>query len=267
MAIISPIVTFIANIIAAVVKVIGTIIGIITGIFSTVFNIISGVFTNVSNFISQVITGVSTVISTLTGIVGGVFNGIYSTVSSVMSSVGSFIQGVFSGIQSAWSGLTSFVSGVFSGISSAVSSLVSTVKGFVNGVISGINSAIGLINMIPGVSIGYIPYLLHGTEDWGGGFARMNEGGRGELTYLPDGTQVIPHDISVKYAKEAARANSSDTGTVGIDYDRLASTMISALSGIKIEHTSTLNGRTVASELTPLINQRLGKIQSREERG
>ena len=36
----------------------------------------------------------------------------------------------------------------------------------------------------------------------------MNEGGRGELTYLPNGAQVIPHDISVKYAKEAARANT-----------------------------------------------------------
>jgi phage-related protein len=33
----------------------------------------------------------------------------------------------------------------------------------------------------------------------------MNEGGRGELTYLPNGSQVIPHDISVQYAKEAAR--------------------------------------------------------------
>ena len=37
----------------------------------------------------------------------------------------------------------------------------------------------------------------------------MNEGGRGELTYLPNGSQVIPHDISVKYAKEAARSNTS----------------------------------------------------------
>ena len=27
----------------------------------------------------------------------------------------------------------------------------------------------------------------------------------GELTYLPNGTQVIPHGISVKYAKESAR--------------------------------------------------------------
>lgn len=63
--------------------------------------------------------------------------------------------------------------------------------------------------MIPGVSIGAIPYLAHGTDNWQGGFAVMNEGGRGELTYLPNGAQVIPHDISVKYAKEAARNNAT----------------------------------------------------------
>lgn len=267
MAVISPIVTFVSNIIATVIKVIGTIIGTITGIFATVFSIVSGVFSNISEFISTTISAVSTVISTLTGIVGGVFNAIYSTVSSVMQNVGNFIQGIFTGIQSAWNGLTSFVSGVFDGVASAVSELVSHVRGFVNGVISGINSAIGVINMIPGVSIGEIPYLLHGTDDWSGGFARMNEGGRGELTYLPNGTQVIPHDISMKYAKEAARANVAGNDAMVIDYGRLASTMLSALSGVKIEHVSTLNGKTVASELTPLINKRLGKQYNREERG
>ena len=47
----------------------------------------------------------------------------------------------------------------------------------------------------------------------------MNEGGRGELVHLPNGAQVIPHDISVTYAKEAARANAS--GNLTIDYDYL----------------------------------------------
>jgi phage-related protein len=79
------------------------------------------------------------------------------------------------------------------------------VKGFVNGVISGINAAIGLINKIPGVSISRIPHLARGTDDWAGGFARINEGGRGELVNLPNGAQVIPHDVSMKYAREAAK--------------------------------------------------------------
>ena len=36
----------------------------------------------------------------------------------------------------------------------------------------------------------------------------MNEGGRGELTYLPNGAQVITHDVSMKYARESAKANN-----------------------------------------------------------
>ncbi|HJB94950.1 MAG TPA: tape measure protein [Candidatus Mediterraneibacter intestinigallinarum] len=216
MAVITPIVTFIANIIATIIQVIGTILGTVTGIFSTVYSIISGVWSNISQFISTAINAISTIISGITNTVGGVFNGIYSVVSTIMGKVRNYITSVFNGIKTAWNGLTSFVSGIFSGIGSAVNELVSQVKGFVNGVISGINAAIGLINMIPGVSIGRIPYLAHGTDDWQGGFAYMNEGGRGELTYLPNGAQVIPHDISVKYAKEAAR-NANDAEPLSLE--------------------------------------------------
>lgn len=122
-----------------------------------------------------------------------------------MNNVSNTITGVFENIRNAWTGLTSFVSGVFDGVSTAVQSLVGQVKGFVNDVIGGINSAIGIINKIPGVSIGTIPYLVNGTNNWQGGFAMMNEGGRGELVNLPNGAQVIPHDVSMKYAKEAAK--------------------------------------------------------------
>ena len=209
MAVISPIVTFIANIIATIISVVGTVVSAVSDVFSTVYSIVSGVFSNIASFISTAINTIGTIVATLSATFRSVFNSIYSIVSSVMGNVKSFITGVFSAIRSAWSGLTGFVSGVFSGVASAVQTLVSQVKSFVNGVISGINAAIGVINMIPGVSIGSIPYLAHGTDNWQGGFAVMNEGGRGELTYLPNGAQVIPHDISVKYAKEAARNNAT----------------------------------------------------------
>ncbi len=161
------------------------------------------------SFVAGVVVSIVSAITPIAGTVASVFNTIFSTVSGIMNRVGSVISSVFSSIRSAWSGLTGFVSGVFSGIAGAVQTLVGQVKGFVNGVISGINAAISVINMIPGVSIGSIPYLAHGTDNWQGGFAVMNEGGRGELTYLPNGAQVIPHDISVKYAKEAARNNAT----------------------------------------------------------
>ena len=205
MSVVLPIIQFIAEVIARIVQTIAPIISRVTEIFSEVFSVVSGVFSNIASFIGGVINTVSGVISAISGVVSSVFGTIYNIVSSIMGTVGSIISGVFDGIQNAWSGLTGFVSGVFNGIGGAVQDLVNQVKGFVNGVIGGINGAIGIINKIPGVSIGAIPYLAHGTPDWPGGFAYMNEGGRGELTYLPNGSQVIPHDISVQYAKEAAR--------------------------------------------------------------
>ena len=53
-----------------------------------------------------------------------------------------------------------------------------------------------------------MPHNAGGTNNFEGGLTYVNEGGRGELISLPSGAQIIPHDISVEYAKEAARSNS-----------------------------------------------------------
>lgn len=222
---IMSVVTTVIDVVSEIMSTISPIISFIAGVISDIMGVISPII----SFIADVISSIISVISPIASTVANVFSKIFSVISSIMSKVGGVIKSVFSGIQSAWNGLTSFVSGVFSGIGDAVSSLVNTVKGFVNGVISGINAAIGLINKIPGVNIGTIPYLAHGTDDWYGGFAYMNEGGRGELTYLPNGSQVIPHDISVKYAKEAARSN---TAAASLDLVALGDYIIAAMTEV-----------------------------------
>lgn len=207
-AIIAPIVTFIAGIIASIFKVITPIITFVAGVFNTVFTVISGVWQTIMRFIASAIQSISNTISQVSGTVSSVFNGIWSKISTVMDRVRTKIQGVFDAITNSWTGLKTFVSSVFTGIGNNMETLVNRVKGFVNGVIGGINSAIGLINKIPGVNISKIPQLARGTDDWQGGFARMNEGGRGEMVMLPSGTQVIPHDVSMKYAREAGQATA-----------------------------------------------------------
>lgn len=47
-----------------------------------------------------------------------------------------------------------------------------------------------------GVNIPTIPEFATGTSYHRGGLARINEGGRGEIVNLPNGTQVIPNSIS-----------------------------------------------------------------------
>lgn len=256
MAIITPIVTFVANTIALIVQIIGTLIGSISGIFSTIFGVVSSTWTSITSAVSGAISTIASVVSTLSSTFSGIFNRIYSIVSSVMGRVRSYITNVFSAIRSAWSGLTGFVSGVFSGVAGAVQQLVSQVKGFVNGVIGGINAAIGLINKIPGVSISRIPQLASGTDNWQGGFAYMNEGGRGELTYLPNGSQVIPHDISVKYAKEAARSN---TASATLDMTALGDYIIAAMSEVGARQGESLE-KGISKMGVYFDNRQVGRV-------
>lgn len=128
-----------------------------------------------------------------------------------------FINNTFvSKWKAGWNKVTSVFSAIFGGIVNIAKKPINGVIGLVNGAIGGLNKlSVNIPSWVPvvggkkwGVNIPKIPYLLHGTDNFQGGFAYMNEGGRGELVNLPNGSQVIPHDISVKYAQEAARANS-----------------------------------------------------------
>lgn len=49
-------------------------------------------------------------------------------------------------------------------------------------------------------------------------------------------------------------------GVGGIDYDKLAGTLVKSLSGIKAEFTTHLNGKTIARETAPIIDRELAKL-------
>ena len=200
---------------------------------------------------------------------GNILNGFFATVSSVWSSIKQvfsgiidFVGGVFTGDwDRAWSGIVNIFGGLFGGI-------VAIAKSPLNGVISVVNSAIDKLNTISvhipdwvpliggkgfEVNIPKIPYLAHGTENWQGGFAYMNEGGRGELTYLPNGAQVIPHDISVQYAKAAARANS---GAAMLDFSGLLEGMI-----IQVINHTNVDGTPLKESVSDYTIRKIGNQQ------
>lgn len=188
------------------------------------------------------------------------FKVIIELLKGIMQSAKEKITGVLDKIQSAWKGLTDFVGGIFDGIGEALSGLLNGAKSLINGFISGINWAIDVINAIPGVSIAPLDYLAHGTDNWKGGFAAINEGGRGELVNLPNGTQVIPHDISKAYAQEAARADAEQV--LFIDYDRLITGIASAMQGVCVETTVELDGKSVTKGIAPYMDNELGRRQA-----
>lgn len=266
MSVISPIIAFVAGIISSIIASITPIIATVSGVFSTVYSVISGVFQHILALGRTIFTAIGGVVSGFSGVVGSVFNAVSSIVSRVMGGVSSTVTGVFHAIQGAWSGLTGFVSGVFGGVASAVETLVGQVKGFVNGVIGGINGAIGLINKIPGVSIGKIPYLARGTDNFGGGFARMNEGGRGEIALLPGGTQVIPHDVSMRAAREQGRVTAqmaNTTPSVVVSNQGSDQRVVDLLTQLLDKNaTVIMDGEPVGR----LVDRRLGNTADDDER-
>lgn len=217
MSVISPIIEFIAGVVSAIT-------GNVTPLkefFMSTFEYIGGVmrkpievslsfFESMMNKTKSIVTGFGEVFAS-------VFNGLVSITREPMESIFGIVTGTFEKISSSWSALQTTVTNIFDGVANSVQQLVEKVKGFVNGVIRGVNSAVGIINKIPGVSISPIPQLRRGTDNWGGGFARINEGGRGELVLLPSGTQVIPHDVSMRYAREAGRQAQGITTIVNED--------------------------------------------------
>lgn len=258
---IMEIIDVVVEVISTAIDTISPIIAFITEIIQKIIGIISPIVQVISEIIARIVSFVAPLIETFAGIFGSIFN----VVSKIMSNIGEFIGGIFEGVKKAWDGLTGFVSGVIDGISSAFDTVVGTIKSIFNVVIGAINGAIWTINLIPGVHIDEMPYLLHGTDDWQGGFARMNEGGRGELTYLPNGAQVIPHDISVKYAKEAARANTQAPAQtiLAIDYDRLAA----AMTRVRLTPVMEIDGAQVSRVLSPYTDQNMSQRTRMAARG
>ena len=111
---------------------------------------------------------------------------------------------------------------------------------------------------IPEISnIPEIPQFAHGVDNFSGGYAIINENNRGELVNLPDGSQVIPHDISEQYARTAAR-NTADMA-IFIDYTALADAIATAMGNTEMRTTVELDGQKMGETLTPIVNRRLAR--------
>ena len=250
-------------------------IAIVSALFESIKETIQNIVSAIKDWISEkaeaaketvsnIIDAVSGFFSNLKETISGIFDSIADKIRSVMNTVKDIFENVLDGIESLWNGLSDFVGGIFDGIGTAFDNLISGAKSLINNFVDGLNFAIDIINAIPGVSIGYVDYLAHGTDDWSGGFAIMNEGGRGELVNLPNGSQVIPHDISKKYAQEAARADASQV--VFIDYDRLITGIASAMQGVSVNSTVNLDGKAVSKGIAPYMDTDLGRLQGAAKR-
>lgn len=172
------------NRLAHIIEFLASILGgvLIAGIIAAA-DIFTGVFVSAIEIVSSIV-------SAAIGVFGGLID---------------FITGVFTGDWSlAWQGVVEIFSSIFGGIKGICSGVLDGIRAAINAVINGINSiSVDIPDWVPGVGGKHfgvnIPYLAHGTDDWGGGPAVINEKG-GEIVDLPSGARVIPHDQSVRAA-------------------------------------------------------------------
>ncbi len=225
----APLLVLILGAIAKAIQALAPYIAKIVEIIATAIAIVISLIRPIVKFIASVIASIVRAVAPIVKTFADIFGRVFSTVSKIFDRIKDKIGAVFTGIKKAWGGLEDIVSTIFTGIYNAFKTVIDKVKAAFNFVLKGINGAVGIINKIPGVQIKKIEYLVSGTNNWQGGLAYMNEGGRGELTYLPNGSIVVPHDISTTYAKEAARTSG---GQIAIDYDALAKAVANGVISI-----------------------------------
>lgn len=135
---------------------------------------------------------------------------IEGAVQAVSEAVDAGMQRLTSAWDGAMESIGSTASGIWESIKGTFRSGVNWVMDQVNGLISSIN---GLSIDIPslmggtpthvGFNIEPISHFAKGVENFGGGFAVINEDRRGELVHLPNGSTVVPYDESIRQAMSA----------------------------------------------------------------
>lgn len=139
------------------------------------------------------------------------------------------------GLSNGMSALGSFFSNVWEGIKSGVAGACEFIRSTINTIIGLIN---GLSFTVPDWVPGFggstfsmnIPLLFTGTEDWKGGLAKIHDQG-GEIVDLPSGTRVMPHDKSVREARdmgrmEGAAYTKNHNTTTNINISKLADSVV-----------------------------------------
>lgn len=170
------------------------------------------VWTAVSEFISETWDGiVSTVagfIDRVSALISDLYESIITTlrpilddVTQIFNGITDFLTGVFTGNWDlAFSGLVQIFTGYFDIIRNVAEGVLNWVQDklqWAADAIQGIrDTGSAIINGTVGKLVG--DGNATGTEYWQGGLTYVNENQRGEIINLPNGSQVIPHDESLK---------------------------------------------------------------------
>lgn len=170
------------------------------------------VWTAVSEFISEtwdgIVNAVTGFIDRVSALISDLYENIITTlrpilddVTQIFNGITDFLTGVFTGNWDlAFSGLVQIFTGYFDIIRNVAEGVLNWVQDKLQWAADAIQ---GIRDTGSAIIDGTVGKLVGngnatGTEYWQGGLTYVNENQRGEIINLPNGSQVIPHDESLK---------------------------------------------------------------------
>ena len=206
--------------------------------FSPVFKNIKSHIDSIREKALEVWKVIGPILGKAVDIVGKTLVGAIGTAIGVISGVAEMVSGVIDGAIKVIQGLIDFISGVFTGdwekawngLKEIVNGIVTAIGAFFHGVLDGILGTIKSITeaaagiVVPkatdskGRTIGTLPKMAGGTDNWTGGLVQVSERG-GEILDLPKGTRIYPHDKSVAMARaEGTKNNTISVSVTGNNF-------------------------------------------------
>lgn len=182
------------NGIKAVFSVVGS---VLTSFFSAAWNGIKGIWDAVSGYFSGIWNGIKSIFSGVSGWFQSIFQSAWNAIKGVFSGFGAFFSGLWDTIKNTFSNLGSNLADAIGGaVKSGLNGVLSMIESTINNGISLINGAIGLINKLPGVSVGTIgglslPRLAKGGIVDNATTAVIGEDGREAVIPLERNTKWI----------------------------------------------------------------------------
>jgi phage-related minor tail protein len=189
-------------------------------VIQPVVNAFKSLWTNVTNSAQSAWSGIKSIFSSVKSWFSSTFSAAWEAVKNVFSNWGSFFSGLWDKIKTTFSNIGTNIANAISGaVRSGINGVISAIERTINSGVSLINGAIGLINKLPGVSVGRIsslslPRLAKGGIVENPTIAEIGENGR---------EAIIPLEKNTGWIKKVARDLNSHltTGASGELLDRL----------------------------------------------
>ena len=194
-----------------------TVISKVASIFSTLITVIRGAATAggilnavmAANPFGAIAIAIGAVITVITLLIAN-WDKVKEVAQTVIEAIVGFVTTLKDAVVQLATEIKDGIVGAFNWVKDKVSGVFDWFGDKIGGIVDGIKS-------IPDKIKGFFGFgdgggHATGTPYFKGGMTRINEGGRGEIVDLPNGTRIIPHDV----AKKAAQAGSAPSVVVNL---------------------------------------------------